>query len=279
MTDSGNPAGDEDLALLDELICERTGISFPEQRRYLLHARLQSRMSELRLATLRDYYLALRFGDPAEFDYLVSKIRNGETYFQRESGQVAAVFEEGLARIKAKLGPIPELRVLSMGCASGEEPYSIAMYASSCRQELGQSKLQIDACDIDSGALARARQGIYGKASLRSVSQACVARHFEPAGGERFSVRAPYREGVRFYRGNLHELQKFVPGKRYHVIFCRNVLIYFSPGARRDALRSLGERLEDGGLLLLGMTESAGHHRVGLRRVKIGDCLAYERAD
>src|SRR5688572_3474241 len=166
------------FAVLSALVEDRTGIHYGEQDRELFLGKLNTRALEAGFDSPLDYYYYLRYDDAdgREFDALVETLVVGETYFFRELGQLRVLCDEVLVPAVAS-GKRP--RVWCAAAATGEEPYTLAMLLA----ERGVlERVEIVASDISARALSRAREGLYGARSLRSVGPSVKARWFEPVG-------------------------------------------------------------------------------------------------
>lgn len=263
----------EEYLLLNELISGRFGVCFPEARRPLLENRLRPRLEALHLRRYWDYYLHLQCNGNGEYHRLAELITNNETYFFRETQQLEALFGEalGLARRGGAL------RILSAGCSSGEEPYSLGIFARHAAGLLG-TRLEIEAIDIDPGRIAMARAAEYGRTSLRALQLVDIDRLFAVLGPNRWSLKPLYRSGIRFAWGNLLDLASIqLPAGGYDALFCRNVLIYFSESALRQAVSNFAALLRPGGLLFLGASESIIGVSESFETLRFGRTLAYRR--
>jgi chemotaxis protein methyltransferase CheR len=264
----------EEYLLLNELISGRFGICFPEARRPLLENRLRPRLEALHLRRFWDYYLHLQCDNNGEYRRLAELITNNETYFFRETQQLETLFGETLSLARRD----GALRILSAGCSSGEEPYTLRIFARSQAAELLGTRVEIDAIDIDPSRIAMAEAAEYGRTSLRSLQLADIDRLFAVVGANRWSLKPLYRSGVRFAWGNLLDLSTFPrPAGGYDVVFCRNVLIYFSDGALRHAVRNFAALLRPGGLLFLGASESIIGLSESFETIRFGRTLLYRR--
>jgi chemotaxis protein methyltransferase CheR len=250
------PADEAECKLLADLIQERFGLWFAGARQEILLARLRSRMAALRLRSLLDYYQYLRChpGRDEEFDRLASQLTNNETYFFREPHHFEIIVRHIVPELSDRLRTRP-LRVLSAGCSSGEEPYSIAIALLDAGVELGGIEWLIEACDLNRERLARAREGVYEGGSLRACDEDARLRYFERQDG-RLRLRDRYRKGVRFFEANLAAPSGYVGSPPYDVILCRNLLIYFDDAGFDRTVRLLSRWLTPGGWLLLGHSES-----------------------
>ncbi len=203
--------------------------------------------------------------DPEAIAALVEHSVVGETAFWRHPEQLAAVGR--LASSSA--GP---LRIWSAGCATGEEPYSVAI----ALLEAGRAGAgdHIVATDVSERALAAARAGAYGPRALRKLPSELVARWFEQ--GERLRVVGAVRGLVAFARHNL--VRDDPPaGAPFDVVLCRNVLIYFGPTTAAEALYRLAGALRPGGTLVLGPVELPAASAIELEWVEDGGATLLRR--
>ena len=185
-------------------------------------------------------------GDEACLAQLVEHSVIGETYFFRHPEQFAAfkdLLQKDFASERA-------LRIWSAGCASGEEAYSIAMALADAGRARGGDR--IVATDVSAKALAVARAGLYGRWSLRRLDPRLRERYFVAA-GDKLQVSEAVQKSVEFSRHNM--VLEPPPLREAHFVFCRNVLIYFSPETAAHVLRGLCEALVPGGYLVLGPVE------------------------
>jgi chemotaxis protein methyltransferase CheR len=268
---------DEEFLLLGELIADQLGISFPDHKRELLATRLRPRLQALRLRRFYDYYLQLAGDLDGERERLAELVTNHETYFFRELEQIDAFFDLALGDLRAAAATPGMVRLLSAGCASGEEAYTLGLCARRHFAALAGATLTIDAFDVDAARVAMARQALYRPGAFRVTPGEVRARYFTPRGDDRWELRPAYRTGLRFYRGNIVALDTFAPAVPYDAVFCRNVLIYFSEPALHLAADHFAEVLRPGGLLLLGACESLIGLSSRFETVRLGSSIAYRR--
>jgi chemotaxis protein methyltransferase CheR len=265
-----------DLKLLGDLIQERFGLTFDGVRQEILASRLQPRMRELRLETPRAYYEYLRFHPQrdAEFDRLPALVTNNETYFFRETRQFEILIDHVLPERRAA-APSRPLRLLSAGCSSGEEPYSLAIALHNAGLPLAGKAWEIDACDLNPERIGRAREAIYEETSLRACDPEARRRYFTAEGG-RFRLKDRYRAGLRFFQSNL-----LAPGfaleRPYDVILCRNLLIYFCDSAFESLIGLFARTLAPGGYLCLGHSESLFDRSTEFVPVVVGGSVIYRK--
>jgi len=254
--DGGAPFPNDLYRVFADMIRARSGIDFTESNRFLLESRVRHRVEELRLEGPRAYLYRLRYGpgEEAEFDALLDRITNPETYFFRETEQLAAFTEDLLPEWEETADPGP-LRIWSAGCASGEEPYTIAMLLEE-KGFFDRHSVEIFGSDLSLASLGRARAGVFRENAFRQTSDERRSRFFDAEGPGRFRLREEVRRRVAFGRVNLVEAPRLAALPRFHVVFCRNVLIYLEDRAKRSVVESLHDRLLPGGHLFLGRVES-----------------------
>ena len=271
------PMTREEQALLNEVITREFGLHFPDSKRQILEGRLESRLRALRLKRYIDYFLKLQYDLLSERDDLVRLLTNNETYFFREKAQFEALFGPGADELRTSLAVPGQLHILSAGCSSGEEPYTLNIYAKQNRFRLGSVEVSIDAFDIDPERLTMARGATYTQRSLRVVDDEGKQRYFRQRGDDNFELKGLFREGVRFRPGNIVDRNTFHNPGSYDVVFCRNVLIYFSETALHRAIDNFADALRPGGLLFLGHSESIIGMTPKLETVRLGNCITYRR--
>lgn len=201
---------------------------------------LARRLHELALPTL-DEYLARLTPQSPELELLLNAITVTHTWFMRDPGQLSIV--SALLEARPLLGA--PLRVWVPGCATGEDPYSLAILA----EQAGRA-IEVLGTDINSAALQKAAQGRYGSWAVRDLVE--VERYFERGERSSFDIAPRLKRQVRFERHNL--LEQVVPGE-WDVVLCRNVLIYLSRERARGVVERLADALRPGGYLLLGASE------------------------
>ena len=197
-----------------------------------------------------------RPGTP-EFDALVDLVVVPESWILRDP----AVFETALRFVQARLLTRPgrQVRVLSLPCAGGEEPYSLAMLLAHAGIE--PAHCRIDAFDLSRAAIARARAGRYTRNAFRGDDQGLRPRFFTEHGDEQVIGAAP-RAYIAFAQANLFDVDPAITGT-YDLVFCRNLLIYFDLPTQQRAAARLAALLADDGLLLAGYAEAPALCRAG----------------
>lgn len=250
----GPAAADAGLAPFKDLVRRRCGLVFEGVAEATLANALGARQAACRSASRADYF-ARALVDEEEFRELVALLTINETYFFREPEQLALLVDRLVPRLLARRGTGRPLRLLSAGCSTGEEPYSLAMALAERYPDTVAHLFTIDAGDIDHHALAKARSGRYGDFSFRGVAPAIRERWFVSS-GQHHQLHERIRALVRFQRLNL--LAEQLPEELHgvDVILFRNVSIYFDEPTRRTIQARLAGLLADDGLLLVGSAET-----------------------
>lgn len=280
--DSGPELSEEEFRLLRDFVHENAGLSFEDSQRASMRSRLAGRLLALDLPSFEDYYHYLRFSPNRadEFLRLVDHLTNNETYFFRETAQLN-VFLDHVLRVvkerKAKTGD-RRLRILSVGCSSGEEVLTLAMLAFDSGQFFWGWDVRFVGLDIDQSVIDRARRGVYHQNSFRSTTPAIRDRHFAPDGNG-WAVRDALKRQVEFHLGNLLEPSSYEPIAPVDVLFCRNVLIYFSDVATARAVRVFHSVLAPGGYLFLGHAESLSRVTSAFTPIRFPGAMIYQKPE
>lgn len=268
-----------ELKLLTDLIEERFGLAFQGIRLEILESKLRPRLRELHLTTVRDYYQYLRFHPDREGELarLPAMVTNNETYFFRETHQFDLLVSHVIPERRAALRGRP-LRVLSAGCSSGEEPYSLSIALHNAGLALAGVSWEIDACDLNVERIARAQDALYPESSLRACDADARRKYFvaEPGG---FRLRDKYRANVRLFPTNLLAPNGALGWSVYDVILCRNMLIYVSEDAFSRVIGLFARSLLPGGYLLLGHSESLLDRKTAFAPAMVNGAVVYRKQE
>jgi len=258
--------------LLRDLIHDRTGIFFEDSRLDTLMEKLEPLARGRRHQSFLDYYYALKDNQAAEWEETWEALSVQETYFWREMSQIEAL--TGIIIPDWFQRHSTPFRIWCAACATGEEPYSIAMALA----ETGWSAhpIEIVASDASSQALEKAKAARYRERSLRCLPPALRLKYFEPMPGAS-RLRPGIVSQVKFRLANLSESRDVAALARVQAIFCRNVFIYFSPHAIRQTVANMAAKMPAGGLLFVGASESLLRMSADFELREIGNAFAYVR--
>lgn len=260
------------------LLEERSGMVVTEQRRAFLQANLSSRMREVGVADYATYYRQVTDGPrgAVEWSSLMDRLTVQETRFFRHPPSFALLSRYIQQRRDVRSDAQP-WTLWSVGCASGEETYSLAICAAEALAvNGGEEQYGVIGTDISLSALARSRDGFYSRRRLEQLDTDLRERYFQLQPDDRFQVLPGLAARVCFARLNVLELAG-APMSNMDVIFCQNLLIYFRRWRRREILNRLVERLAPGGLLVIGAGEVVGWQHPELVPVADSQVLAFTR--
>ncbi len=263
---------------------DNSRLSFTGHKRTVLRRRLQTRLAELDFNCFADYWCYLN-GNPDEAGILFDLVTTNETSFFRNPAQFNFLKGEIIPRLAKKLtGETGRIRILCAGCSTGEEPYSVAL---TVLEALGYSQsrgVEIVAGDLSLSCLREAEAGFYETGRLKGLLQGHQDRYFQPS-GEGAVVTNEVKKLIRFVHLNLGDLMspdsqnaKKHPGS-FDIIFCRNVMIYFSPTCQQLLIETLHELLLPGGYLFTGDAEPLHLFKHEFIPVEDADCLIYQKTE
>lgn len=263
------------------LLEERTGVCVSDQRKTFLQTSLCARMREQQMTDYQAYYDYVTRGPlgAIEWSALIDRLTVRETSFMRHRPSFDRVAEH-LGKLLSRPGKRKPLQLWSVGCASGEEAYSLAIVTE---QALRDAKIPgrdygVWATDISLKALEQGRAAQYASGRLGGLTKNERDTWFTSLPDGRQQVLAEVRERVCFSRMNILELAQ-APLQDLDIIFCQNLLIYFRRWRRRDLLNLLVKRLAPGGLLVIGLGEIVDWNNPSLERVPDDRVQAYVRRD
>jgi chemotaxis protein methyltransferase CheR len=260
--------GEHELQRLSRLLYDASGITLHDGKGPLVIARLQKRLKEQGYRSFAEYLDAVeRDRTGAGLTELVDAMATNHTSFFREPQHFAYLQSSILPQVRTRRVPVP-LKVWSMPCSTGEEPYSLAISLLDAGLPSGFTIL---ASDLSTKALRRARDGVYRHQTVAGLPKALLRRHFERGDGAEdglVRVSGSVRRHVAFRRLNLIDLVDL--GHRFDVIFCRNLLIYFDHAAQQRSIAALERHLAPGGYLFISHSESLNAVRHSLQWVAAG---------
>jgi chemotaxis protein methyltransferase CheR len=264
------------FTLLRDLIAQRTGVHFANDKRDLLADKLADLLAARGMTSYLDYYYLLRYDAdaPRHWAELVDRLAVPETYFWRQPDQVLA-----LARVLApehfERRPGTPFRIWSAACCTGEEPLSIAIALAEAGL-LDRRPIEIVASDASLAMIERARHGVYGERSFRALPAELRARYFR-AEGRGWRIDPELHERVRWTTANLVDREEAAPLASADVVFCRNVLIYFADETVAHVARTFADAMPDHAHLCLGASESLTRMSTAFELVEVGGAFMYTK--
>lgn len=256
------------------LIEQRSAILFDASRERFFSGRLREFLEEKGLSSGSELLRHVH-GSSIEYESLLERLLTQETSFFRYPGVYEALEKKILPEVQErKFWQNPRtLRVWSAGCATGEEPYSIAITLCESLKFAEAWEIEILATDISRRALRHAEKGHYSRRALENLSARQIETYFTAA-KHGLQVRPRIRRMVSFAQMNLAD--SIYVGK-LDCIFCMNVLMYFSEERRLSILRRFYDALEPGGYFLLGHAETLSHAPLKFESAVFGDCRLYRK--
>lgn len=259
--------------LLRDLIGDRLGIWFDEDKRDLLASKLSDRAAALELRSFLEYYYRLKYGPGAdeEWPLLTDALSVPETYFWREMDQVRAFVDVLMPRhVSAGLGTV---QIWSAACATGEEPLTIAMALNESGW-FDRAPIELWASDASPAAVAKAARGIYRERAFRTLPAPLREKYFTSvADGWRVDPKLQAR--VRYGQANLLNASETAGFESARYIFCRNVFIYFSTFAIAQVAARFAKAMPRPGYLFVGVSDSLLRASKAFELEQIGDAFVY----
>jgi chemotaxis protein methyltransferase CheR len=265
---------EHELSEIRMLIEERSGICFDQSRERFFVTRVREHLQARGFERGTEFLRAARKTN-VEYEGLLERLLTQETTFFRYPAVYEAFQKRALPELHVKkFWKNPRtLRIWSAGCSTGEEPYSIAITVADALSFADAWNVEILATDVGRAALKHAENGVYSGRSISSVTEKQLAAHFVPVENGQ-QVKPRLRKMVTFTQMNL---ATGVYVGRMDVIFCMNVLIYFSEERRQSLVQRFYDTLEPGGYLFLGHSESISKMPVKFQAIVLNDCILYRK--
>ena len=271
------------LLRLSEYLTAKIGFHFTKKRWNELHPKMAAAMIDFGFEDVGEFIEWLLSSSPTQrqIEILASHLTVGETYFFRER-RAFEIMEQSIlpGLVDARRRTEKRLRFWSAGCSTGEEPYSIAILLNQLIPDLKDWNITILATDINTAALQKAGEGIYSDWSFRDTPPFFKDKYFERVNGNRYLLLPDIRKMVTFSYLNLS--QDVYPALQNNTnamdfIFCRNVLMYFSPEHVKRAAERFYRSLVDGGWLIVSPVETSQIHYASFATVRIQDSTFYKK--
>ncbi len=251
----GYSINETEFRLFRELVYRETGINLVDGKKLLLVTRLSKRLKQLRLQSFLEYYEYLKGAGAAnrEMTNLINLVTTNKTDFFREKHHFDFLSTSILPELKA--AGQRNIRIWSAGCSTGEEPYSIAITVKEFfEREIGFD-IKILATDLDTNVLAKAEAGVYDEDRLLPVPEPLRRKYSQMLPDRRYEMKKNLKNLITFRQLNL--MQPKLPFKYgFDVVFCRNVIIYFTKPDRQRLLTKIHGVIRENGYLILGHSES-----------------------
>ena len=253
------------------------GILLGDGKQYLIISRLTKLLRDENIGSVSDLLIAIQHGSPRHLsNAVIDAMTTNETSWFRDGSPFMILENQVLADLDKNLKA--PCRIWSSACSSGQEPYTISMLVSEYLRKNPGSKLastQIVATDISSKMLAAARRGVYEAGALGRGLSPARKQQFFTATNEQWEISSELKQRVQFREQNL--LQSYGVLGRFDVIFCRNVLIYFSAERKVDILTRMAQSLNPGGYLFLGASETISGYSDAFEMQRSPEGVVYRR--
>lgn len=264
------------FCFLQSFFYKLTGIRFESDKRYYVDRRLKERIRETGHKSFRSYFIYLKFSKE-EQERLISSLTVNEIYFFREEYQFRTMVNYMLPEIIKRKRKCDRIRIWSIPCSTGEEPYSVALYLLEYWKDIENWEVEILASDIDQEALKKAKEGIFSARSLQYVPERIKQKYFSPFSNGYYKLSEEIVRAIFFSKVNLVNPIETKPFRNMDIVFCRNLLIYFDEAARRLAAENLYNSLNPGGFLCLGHSESMSRISSLFKVRKFPEAIVYQK--
>jgi len=259
---------DDEFRLLTGYIKEHSGIHLGDEKKALLVGRLSSMLATLGMDTFMSYYKFLQNDtEGKELSRLIDKITTNHTYFMREAEHFNYFTQTVLPYLHNNVKN-KDLRIWCAASSTGEEPYTLAILLEEYFKGTGEKwEKKLLATDLSTNVLAQANEGVYASEKIASLPKIWALNYFDKISTSEYRVKKILKEAVLFRRFNLLE-PVFPFKKKFHVIFCRNVMIYFDNPTKEALINKLYNSLEYGGYLFIGHSESLNREQTNFKYIK-----------
>lgn len=267
----------EEFKLLNDFIVQKCGIYYHEKQKYLFQQKILKRVEKNALKDFKEYYYLLKYNcTDEELQELYNVLTVNETYFMREKDQLLALRDIIIPEMLS-LRPNRFIPILSAGCSTGEEPYSLSILLKE-KINNPEKNISISGIDISQKAIDLAQNGNYRKISLtfRSIEKSYLNKYFDTT-AESYNLKDEIKKSVKFRQANLFIPKTYYTGEKYEIIMCRNVMIYFSNSYKENLVRDFYNYLNPGGYLVLSNTENLNDINSDFSLIKKGNVFMYQK--
>ena len=260
---------DSEFNRIREFIKQKLGINLSDEKKSLIQSRLSSTISDKGFVGFTQYFDHLLQDTSGEaLIHFVDKITTNHTFFMREKDHFEYLRDTVLPYIYENHSQNNDLRLWCAGCSTGEEPYTLEMIIQDFfKDKPGKWDTQILATDISTSVLKKAIRGVYPVENLKDLPNNWINDYFEAFDDRYRQVRESIKKLITYRKFNLME-EKFPFKRPFHIIFCRNVMIYFDTDTRDQLVNKFYDATVTGGFLFIGHSESLNYMSTKYKYIK-----------
>ena len=264
---------------LRALIYDHTGIYFRDNKRYLLESQVGRRLKALQLGSYEEYVQLVQNGQRrTELPALVNAVTINETFFFRHPQQYEAIAETLVPEL-IREHDRRHVRIWSAACSTGDEPYTLALLLlNTVKPRFPGVEFSIVGTDINTEVLETARAGRYGDYAVRNIPTTYLQKYFQKQ-NDHYTIAPEVTRMVQYKHLNLTDHRAIERLYRFDIILCANVLIYFDTETKQAVITNLYDRLQRGGYLFVGTSETLHGVTRALKPVRFNNTIAYQKEE
>lgn len=266
----------EEFKLINDYITEKCGICYNERQKYIFQQKIVKRLEKNSLNSFKEYYYLLKYSpDKNELQELYNVLTVNETYFFREKEHLDAIVDNIIPEM-LKERPNRIIKILSAGCSTGEEPYTLSILLKEKNSTI--KNIAITGIDISQKALDMAQSGTYRKISLtfRAISKPDINKYFDIK-DENYKLKNEFKSIVTFKQTNFFDKTNKIMNEKFDIILCRNVMIYFNNSYKEELINTFYNNLSDDGYLVLSNTENLNDTKNNFKLIKKHNVFIYSK--
>ncbi len=244
----------QDFEFLLELLKENAGWEFDETQYFIIDKKLTNFIREKDFSSVEDLVMELKTGNRPLVSQVVEAMAFSDTSFFRDFDVFYRFQKVLLPSLKQKCRGTKKLNIWSLGCSTGQETYSIAMSIDKADKMFADWDINILGSDLSSLAISKAQKGIYNNFEIQMGLNARTILEYFTSDNDQWQIRDNIRNMIEFRRYNM--LEEAIVKSKFEVVFCRNVLRYFTSEYQDEILRRISDRQPQGGYLYLGKNEN-----------------------
>ncbi len=258
---------DKEFGMIRDYIKANFGISLGNEKKSLIFSRLRTVLQDNHLEDFTQYYQYLVNDKSGEAVVkFIDKVTTNHTFFMRETDHFDFLRDKALPSVEENYSG-NDLRLWCAGCSSGEESYTLKFIVEDhFKKSKNKWNTEILATDISTNVLDKAVRGVYSNESVNTLPEAWRKTYFDKHDAESSIVKDEIKKGITYRKFNLMD-DRFPFKKPFHIIFCRNVMIYFDNPTRDKLVQKYYDNLENGGYLFIGHSESLSHTTTNFKYV------------